>query len=137
MYSESPRSILSPLRRDKKRDFANGSGAELIKSKIIQVLATEGQTPNSSGELPWTDFGSTVHALRHQRNDDILSEMARVYVRDALKKWVPEVEVVEVDVKREDGVFAVTIRFQYAQRPSSATHGSEFHSVRFLEALND
>jgi hypothetical protein len=45
--------ILVPFRRDKKRDFATGSGEVLLASKVRQALLTEGTTPRSSGELPW------------------------------------------------------------------------------------
>ena len=51
--------IRTPLRRDKKRDFASGFGDELTESKVRQVLLTEGAGPHGSGELPWrTGFGS-------------------------------------------------------------------------------
>ncbi len=44
--------LLIPFRRDKKRDFASGSGEALLASKVRQALLTEGATPRSSGELP-------------------------------------------------------------------------------------
>ena len=40
--------LLTPFRRDRKRDFASGSGAELLRSKVLQALMTEGVTPRSS-----------------------------------------------------------------------------------------
>jgi len=112
------RSLLTPFRRDRKRDIASGSGAELLRSKVVQALATEGETPQSSGELPWrTDFGSGLHLLRHQRNDEILGELARVYVRDALSKWVPEAEVVSVEASRDGLTLSIRVRFK--ERTSS------------------
>ncbi len=111
------RGLLSPFRRDKKRDFASGSGPELLKSKVVQALATEGATPRSSGELPWrTELGSGLHLLRHQRNDDVLAELARVYVRDALKRWVPEAELVEVEARRDGSALHLRVRFRGAKR---------------------
>jgi len=95
------KSLLVPFRRDKKRDFASGVGAELLASKVRQVLATEGDGPLSSGELPWrTAFGSQLDRLRHQRSDLVLVELARVYVQDALRKWLPEAEVTHVELSR-------------------------------------
>ena len=109
-------SILSPLRRDRKRDFASGSGLELLKSKIIQVLMTEGDTPRASGELPWrTGFGSAIHLLRHQRNDEVIVEMARVYIRDALKKWLSEVELVNLRVINNGSALLLNVRCQTLQ----------------------
>ncbi len=96
-------SLLIPFRRDRKRDFASGSGEELLRSKVIQALMTEGATPRSSGELPWrTNFGSGLSLLRHQRNDAVLKELARVYVRDALARWVPSARLVALEVVQLD-----------------------------------
>jgi uncharacterized protein len=78
---------------------------------------TEGATPHSAGELPWrTAFGSGLHTLRHQRNDAALAELARVYVRDALTRWVPEAELVEVSVARRDATVHIRVRYRRAGR---------------------
>lgn len=106
------RGVLIPFRRDRKRDFASGDGEELLASKVEQVLATEGATNRSAGELPWrTAFGTPLHMLRHQRNDAVLAELARVYVRDALRKWLPEVRILDLGVA-QDGP-TVTLRLRY------------------------
>ena len=71
--SQEAQNLLVPFRRDKKRDFASGSGPDLLRAKVLQALLTEGAGPRSSGELPWrTSFGAGLHLLRHQRNDDAL-----------------------------------------------------------------
>ncbi|WP_375743656.1 GPW/gp25 family protein [Corallococcus interemptor] len=100
--SRALQNLLVPFRRDKKRDFASGTGAELIASKVRQVLLTEGATPHSTGELPWrTSFGAGLSRLRHQRNDMVLAELARVCVRDALARWLPDVQLVHVGVEQD------------------------------------
>lgn len=107
------RGLLAPFRRDRKRDFASGDGDALLASKMLQVLATEGATPRSSGELPWrTAFGTPLHLLRHQRNDAALAELARVYIRDALRKWLPEATVVGIEVVRDGSQLALRVRFR-------------------------
>jgi phage baseplate assembly protein W len=117
--TEKPRGLLIPFRRDLKRDFATGTGRELLASKVRQVLMTEGPSPRSHGELPWrTSFGSSLHLLRHQRNDEVLAELARVYVRDALQRWVPEVELVEVVATRVDAGVHIRVRFREAAQPA-------------------
>ena len=104
-------SLLIPFRRDRKRDFASGAGEELLRSKVIRALMTEGMTPRSSGELPWrTSFGSGLGLLRHQRNDAVLKELARVYVRDALARWVPSARLVSLEVVQEDATLTVKLR---------------------------
>ncbi|WAM28301.1 GPW/gp25 family protein [Myxococcus sp. NMCA1] len=109
--SRAPHNLLVPFRRDKKRDFASGTGPELLASKVRQVLLTEGATPHSTGELPWrTNFGVGLSRLRHQRNDTVLAELARVYIRDALARWLPGVQLVYLEVKQEGTLLAVHLR---------------------------
>ncbi|QQR46168.1 hypothetical protein JKA73_08705 [Myxococcus xanthus] len=111
--SRAPQNILVPFRRDRKRDFASGTGDELLASKVRQVLLTEGATPHSTGELPWrTSFGAGLSRLRHQRNDTVLAELVRVYVRDTLARWLPGVQLVQVDVKQDREALAVRLRIQ-------------------------
>ncbi|MCC6649507.1 MAG: hypothetical protein IT374_28555 [Polyangiaceae bacterium] len=106
------RGLLVPFRRDRKRDFATGDGDALLASKVLQVLATEGATSRSSGELPWrTAFGTPLQLLRHQRNDVALAELGRVYIRDALRRWVPDAEVVSVVAERDGAALTVRVRF--------------------------
>jgi uncharacterized protein len=118
--SQSVRNLIAPFRRDRKRDFASDDGAELLKSKMLQALMTRGTTPRSSGELPWrTAFGSGLDLLRHQRNDDVLTELATVYAKDTLTKWVPEVQVIEVGTKRDAARLLLTVRFASSRNTSS------------------
>ena len=115
--SQSFRNLIAPFRRDRKRDFASDDGAELLKSKVLQALMTRGTTPRSSGELPWrTAFGSGLDLLRHQRNDDVLTELATVYVKDTLKKWVPEVEVIKVDIKQDTSCLQLAVHLASGQQ---------------------
>lgn len=111
--------LLIPFRRDKKRDFATGEGEVLLASKVRQALLTEGATPRSSGELPWrTSFGAGLARLRHQPNDAALKELARVYVRDALRQWVPGAQLVSLTVE-SDGP-ALTLRVHVRGLETSA-----------------
>ena len=74
---------------------------------------TRGATPRLAGELSWrTAFGAGLDLLRHQRNDAALAELARVYVRDALKRWVPEAELVDVLATCQDAELRLRVRFQ-------------------------
>ena len=109
--SREPVNILVPFRRDKKRDFASGSGEQLLASKVRQVLLTNGDTPRSGGELPWrTSFGAPLSLLRHRRNDAALKELARTYVRDALRRWLPNVRLVSLTVEQQDASLFLRVR---------------------------
>ena len=108
--------LLRPFRRDLKADFAADGGERLIRSAVGQILGTMAGGDVTEGELPWrTEFGSLLHLLRHQRNDAILQELARVYVVDALKRWEPRVVVTAVRITREreagDNVLAIRLRY--------------------------
>lgn len=109
--SREPQGLLIPFRRDKKRDFAAGSGEALLASKVRQALLTEGATARSSGELPWrTSFGAGLGLLRHRRSDAALKELARVYVRDALKRWAPGAQLVSLAVEQDGAVLTIRVR---------------------------
>lgn len=108
--------ILRPFRRDQKSDFAAAGGEALIRSAVGQVLGTMCSSDFTQGELPFrSEFGSLLYLLRHQRNDNVLQELARVYVVDALKRWEPRVVVTGVQVTREqqDGENVLAIRIRY------------------------
>lgn len=108
--------LLRPFRRDLKADFAADGGERVIRSAVGQILGTMAGSDFTQGELPWrTEFGSLLHLLRHQRNDAVLNELARVYVVDALKRWEPRVVVTSVKVTRErqDGENILSIRLRY------------------------
>ena len=123
---DGPAGLLAPFRRDKKRDFASGCGDDLLASKVLQALMTAGATPKSAGELPWrTSFGSGLCLLRHLRNDAALADLARVYVRDCLKRWVPEAELVDVSATRDDATLQLKVRFRAAKNAGNTTATSE------------
>lgn len=111
--SRAPQNLFVPFRRDRKRDFAAGTGAELLASKVRQVLLTDGATPHSTGELPWrTNFGAGLSRLRHQSNNAVLAELARVYVRDALARWLPGVELAQLEVEQDGTMVAVRVQIR-------------------------
>lgn len=108
--------LLRPFRRDLKADFAADGGERLIRSAVGQILGTMAGSDFTQGELAWrTEFGSLLHLLRHQKNDAVLQELARVYVVDALKRWEPRVVVTSVNVTRErqDGENVLALRLRY------------------------
>ncbi len=109
--SREAQNLLIPFRRDKKRDFAVDSGEALLASKVRQALLTEGATARSSGELPWrTNCGGGLALRRHQRNDAALKELARIYVRDALRRWVPSVQLVSLAVEQSGPTLMLRLR---------------------------
>jgi phage baseplate assembly protein W len=53
--------------------------------------------------------------LRQQRNDQLLEELGRVYVVDALRRWEPRISVTSVQIGRvqHDGVNVLELRVRY------------------------
>jgi len=111
--------LVAPFRRDKKRDFAAAGGEELVRSSVMQVLGTVGASDFTQGEIPWrTEMGSLLSLLRHKKNDIILRELARVYVRDALRRWEPRIVVTGMDIQRLDpdgNKLSIRLRYQVIQ----------------------
>src|SRR5262249_27267281 len=108
--------LLRPFRRDQKADFAAAGGDAPIRSAVGQILGTGGSSGFTQGGLPRRrECGTLPYILRHQKNDRVLQELARVYVVDALKRWEPRVVVTSVQVAREqqDGENVLAIRLRY------------------------
>jgi len=113
--------LLRPFRRDRKADFAAAGGEALVRSAVGQILGTMASSDFTQGELPWrTEFGSLLHLLRHQKNDAVLQELARVHVADALKRWEPRVQLTSVQVTRErdrgENVLSIRLRYSIIDR---------------------
>lgn len=91
--------LLRPLRRSLNGDFLSGSGLALIRAGVGLILGTSCTSEISDGELPWrTEFGSVVQRLRLQPNDANLRDLARVYVIDAISRWMTAVRITDVNV---------------------------------------
>jgi Bacteriophage baseplate protein W len=95
--------LLTPFGRGAS-DFHNGGGLAHLQSMIGQVLVTMAGSDFTEGELPWrSDFGSLLHFLRHKQNTEVTAELARVYVGEALAKWIPQVILKDVRTEKREG----------------------------------
>jgi phage baseplate assembly protein W len=91
--------LMRPFQRDGKGDFASGEGATLVGSVLGQVLGTRAVGGSIQGEIPWRpDAGSRLYLLLHKGNQPILRELAAAYVQEAIERWEPRVEVLNVVV---------------------------------------
>lgn len=107
------RGLALPFQRDRARDFASVTGSELLRAKVLQVLSTQGAGPHSSGELPWrTNFGAGLDWLRHRRNDRALVELARFRIDQALRRWLPDVRLCDLDISGQDNTLVIRLRVQ-------------------------
>ena len=115
------RGIITPFQRDRKNDFANATGIDLILSNVRQILGTRATSAGGPGELPFNpNFGSLLFLLRHQKIDVVRKAQALVYVVDALRRWEPRVQVTSVQVEETiPRTLTVVTRFDIVD-PNSA-----------------
>ena len=88
--------LIRPFQRDMKSDFASAGGERLVRSSVGQILGTKAQGERAFGELPWRpDFGSKFYLLKFKK-DPVLSELARVYAQESLRRWEPRIRISSV-----------------------------------------
>ena len=84
------------------------TGFEKINESVFSILSTR------VGErLFLPEFGSKLHTLVFEQNDDIFKDLADFYIRDALSKWEHRIEVLKVDVNTEVEGNTVPIEIYY------------------------
>ena len=97
-----PTSLGLPFRRTGS-DFETASRQALLTQKVLHVLLSE-------GEMPWrTAFRAALDQLRHRRTDAVTIELVRVRVRDALARWLPDVELLHVEVTAEGNLLSLVV----------------------------
>lgn len=113
--------LLLPFQRDGRGSFATGRDAELWGSAIALVLLTKGDTPQGVGELPWrTSFGAGLDRLRFRTMNLKNRELARTLVSDALRRWMPEVEVVDVEPGADNAQQRLTLAIFWRWRDDTS-----------------
>jgi len=99
------RGILTPFRRDRKNDFANGSGAALLKSRVEQLFGME------LGEFrPRPSLGTRFYLAKHRHLASV-GELLRVWGADALRRHEPNLEVLSTEASFNGDTRELTVRF--------------------------
>lgn len=110
------RRSIDPLFRRAAHDVATVEDDALVRAQVEQVLATECNPDGTGGELPWrTSFGSPLHLLRHRNASDAARELARVWIRDAIAKWVPRAKVTAIEIDVNSELFTMRVRLAGVQ----------------------
>ena len=100
-----PMTIHAPFRRGAS-DIATAQGRDLTEAAIRQIVAT---TP---GELPWrTSFGAGTGRLRHRPMTAVLPALARIWSRDAVRSWLPGVEITAADAVIDGTAISVVLTY--------------------------
>jgi hypothetical protein len=97
--------------------LATVDGDESIRQAILLLLST---TPGERVMRP--AYGSRLHRLVFAPNDDTTAGLAIHYVRQALQRWEPRVDVLDVDARADpDRAWRLNIQLRYRVRASLST----------------
>lgn len=118
---------------DVPEDFAGlqigpGGRVELVEEEaavrqaILLLLST---APGERVMRP--DFGCSLRKLVFSPNDETTAGLAIHYVRQALNRWEPRVEIVKLDANNsEGGGSRLTIELEYRIKSRLRTHRATF-----------
>lgn len=105
--NEDLKGLAFPLRVDAAQGgFGLATGAEKIRENILLILGTR------RGERPMLrDFGTKIASLVHDPNDDVLAQIIRDQVRDALLSWEPRILITNASVQRNEAELTVVLTY--------------------------
>jgi len=84
------------LRLSARGGIALVEGAAAVRQAILLLLST---MPGERVMRP--DYGCELHRLLFATNDDTTAGLAIFYVRRALERWEPRVDIVRLDANRQ------------------------------------
>ena len=87
-----------PLKPGPDRSLRTVGGAEKVRQSIWLILAT---APGERLMLP--DFGCGIHDLVFEANTAALRGLVQANVREALLRWEPRIDLIEVEVTSPPG----------------------------------
>ena len=73
------------------------SGAQAIRQSILLLLST---TPGERVMRP--QYGCHIHRLIFSPNDDTTAGLAIHYIKRALKRWEPRIDILKIDAYRHE-----------------------------------
>jgi uncharacterized protein len=89
-------------------------GDQTVRQALMLLLST---TPGERVMRP--GYGSRLHRLIFAPNDDTTAGLAIHYVREAIRRWEPRVEVIDVDAEADpDAPWRLLIRLDYRVKAS-------------------
>jgi hypothetical protein len=97
------------------------AGDESIRQALVLLLGT------SPGErLMRPQYGSHLHRLLFAPNDHTTAGLAIHYVRQAIQRWEPRVEIVDLDAGADPVPTQLNIRLRYRVRASLAVEQLDY-----------
>jgi hypothetical protein len=111
-----PRGSAFPFRIDQRTGgVAMTEGADKIRDDLRVLLGTR------LGERPMLrEFGTRIHALVHEPDDDVTADLLRKQAHEAVVQWERRVIVTRAVVDRTDGELRLVLGYVHADRPVAA-----------------
>jgi uncharacterized protein len=104
--TEPIRGFAHPFRIGPGGGVAQREGAAKIRQNIMLLLGTR------VGERPMLrNFGTRIASLVHDPNDDVLADIIRTEVSEAILLWEPRVLVSEARVEQSEGMLRLFITY--------------------------
>lgn len=89
------------------------AGEQKIRDDLRVLLGTR------LGERPMLrDFGTRIHALVHEPDDDVTADLLRKQAHEAVVRWEQRVVVTRADIDRTDGELRLVLGYVAADRPA-------------------
>jgi uncharacterized protein len=88
------------------------SGADKLRQNVRLVLTTR------AGERPMLrEYGTRIHSLVHDPNDDVLVELLRTQAQQALLQFEPRVLVTQTQITQSEGEVRMQLSYTHAPEP--------------------
>jgi phage baseplate assembly protein W len=87
-------------------------GSQKIRDDLRILLGTR------LGERPLLrDFGTRLHSLVHEANDEVTADLLRKQAHEAVVRWERRVLVTRARIDQEDGELRLILNYIHADRP--------------------
>jgi uncharacterized protein len=112
---DEPRGPAFPFRIDARTGgIAWESGTNKIRDDLRILIGTR------LGERPMRrDFGTRVHALVHELNDDVTADVLRRQAHEAVVQWERRVIVTKARVERREADIRLVLQYIHSDKPLS------------------
>lgn len=93
---------------------ARADGRDKIRQNLRALLASR------HGErVMLRDYGTRIHSLAHESNDEALAVLVQRQLQEALLAWEPRVLITQVSFLRREGELHVRLDYTQTDEPST------------------
>jgi len=113
---DDPKGTAFPFRIDPATGgVAWAAGDQKIREDLRVLLGTR------LGERPLLrDFGTRIHSLVHEPNDDVTADILRKQAHEAVVRWERRVVVTRARLDQADGELRLVLNYVHSDRPTAA-----------------